>query len=245
MTPAVHRFPEHIQRLAVTVQPHREPPHDPRIDSAWEKLRAQNPRLHGGGIYNVLSIDPDRARITAAYDLYKRLVVQPEVDTGIHQLSVSALCTAPSPNGPAVLIGQRGRQTRIYGGMWQICPAGGVEPPEDPADLRDLTHDDLRRNLAREVEEEVGLDLADRPATPLAIVHDPTARSYDIVLRVEFGAAQPLRPQQGSTWEHMDIRWLPLRDIPDFDRQHRIIEPTRALFRSLGWLGQAEPATGR
>ncbi len=237
MLVALYRFPAHVQRVDVSVQPFRQPPDDERVDAAWEKLRQQNPRLFGGGIYNVLAVDADRGRITAAYDLYKRLVVQPDVETGVNQLSVSALATAPGAGGqPCVLIGQRGQQTRIYGGMWQLCPAGGVEPPDNPADLADIGHDKIRADLAREFTEEVGLDLGDLPARPLAVVHDRIARSYDIVLRVEFAAAQPLRPQHGSGWEHLDLRWLPIAEVPAFDRAQRIIEPTRALFRSLGWL---------
>jgi 8-oxo-dGTP pyrophosphatase MutT (NUDIX family) len=241
MTPAaVYRFPHELEELHVCVRPYREPPKRGDVDQVWEEMRRQNPRLYGGGLYNVTGIDPQRGRIDAEYDLYKRLVVQPRVETGVIQLSVSALALAPSEHGePCVLIGKRGDETRIYGGMWQICPAGGVEPPEDITRLGDIGFGKIRADLAREFEEEVGIDLGSRPARPLAVVHDRVARSYDVVLRVEFDRAPPPRPPRGNHWEHQDIRWQSLRDLPAFDRRERIIEPTRALFRSLGWLDQA------
>jgi 8-oxo-dGTP pyrophosphatase MutT (NUDIX family) len=243
---AVYRIPPGVREVRVHILPYREPPQRDDVDRAWEAMKRENPRLFGGGLYNVLEIDADRGRITAEYDLYKRLVVQPRVETGVNQLSVSALATAPDESGdPCVLIGKRGQQTRIYGGRWQICPAGGVEPPEDIAALGDIGHEKIRRDLAREFEEEVGIDLDDRPALPIAIVHDRIARSYDLVLRVEFDRPCTPRPHSGNRWEHMEIRWQSLRDLAAFDRSERIIEPTRALFRALGWLSEDGDEPGR
>jgi 8-oxo-dGTP pyrophosphatase MutT (NUDIX family) len=240
---AVRLFPAHIERITVEVAPCAEPPVDEDIQRVWSRMQRENPRLFGGGIYNVLSLDPGRGRILAAYDLYKRLVVQPEIDTGVNQLSVSGLIIAPGDDGRRrILIGKRGEQTRMYGGMWQICPAGGVEPPEDTGSLRTLTHEDLTAQLERELEEEVGMRLGGAGAPrPIAIIHDAAARSYDIVLRVDFDHPCPPRPQKGAGWEHAEIRWVPLEEIPEFCSRRQVIAATRALFGSLGWLTPHNP----
>ena len=241
MSASVLPFPPAARDLRVHVLPYHPPPTDPRVEEVWKRMERDNPRLFGGGVYNVIEIDPACARITAAYDLYKRFVVQPEVQTGITQLSVSGLTVARN----SVLLGQRGHQTRIYGGMWQICPAGGIEPPGDPSALRDLTLADVAENLAREFEEEVGIDPTGRDVLPIAVVHDPVARSQDVVLRVEFDHAQDPRPKPGSGWEHLDIRWVPIADLPAFAQEHTLIAPSEALFRELGWLPEAPSSSGR
>jgi 8-oxo-dGTP pyrophosphatase MutT (NUDIX family) len=243
----VFLFGPEVRGVHVSLVASTPPPEDDRVERVWGRLKQQNPKLFGGGVYSVLRFSMVRGEIKAAYDLYKRLVVQPEVETGVSQLSVSALAIGPDPEKrPCVLLGQRGEQTRIYGGMWQICPAGGVDPPENASDLRDLVHTDVEGALRREFDEEVGFAAPAGVLAPVAIVHDKVARSYDVVLAADFAHLPEPRPRNGSGWEHMAFEWVPIAQLPRFAREHPLIEPTAELFRALRWLpGQAAPRAGR
>jgi 8-oxo-dGTP pyrophosphatase MutT (NUDIX family) len=228
--------PAHARSLRVVID--RTPvPVDPqtarRTEEVWERKRRENPRLFGGALLSVESLDLARGVVRARVDEYKRLVVRPEVPTGVAQLSASAVLLAPDDRGRrCVLLGKRGEKTRMYPGLWQLCPAGGVEPPEDGR--AELTHTHLADEVAREMREEAGIEPPqDRPPA-LCIVHDLEAGSYDVIVRVDLGRAVEPRPQRHAQWEHQDLRWVPLDDIDHFDGGGRIIASTRAVLAHLG-----------
>jgi 8-oxo-dGTP pyrophosphatase MutT (NUDIX family) len=224
--------PEHARSLRVVID--RTPARldaetARRTDEVWERKRRENPRLFGGGVLSVESLDLARGIVRARLDEYKRLVVQPEVDTGVAQLSASAVLLAPDDRGfLSVLLGKRGEKTRMYPGLWQLCPAGGVEPPEDGR--AELTHADLADEVAREMREEAGIDPREGRPPALCIVRDVEASSYDIVMRVDLDRAVPPRPQREARWEHEDLRWVALEELDEFGREHRVIASTRAVL---------------
>jgi hypothetical protein len=124
-------------------------------------------------------------------------------------------------------------RTRMYGGMWELGPSGGVEPPPGRASL---CEGDLVEQLQREFEEETGSSARLRGVRVAAVCHDLVAHSYDVVFvceasAAEVGAAGPER------WEYEGLRWAPVESLRDFDRGHagEIIAPTRGLFRFFGW----------
>lgn len=209
---------------------------DAAVEAEWARMRRDNPRLFDGPVLSVARMDAG-GEIVGRRDSYRRLVVQPAVPTGVQQLSVTGVILGPDDAGrECVLLGRRGRGTRMYGGMWELAPSGGLDPPAPGR--ADLAIDDLRAQLARELHEEVG----GRPAGSLAdaelaaVLHDAAAHSYDLTLRCRAGRALG---EHGPVerWEYDSVRWLPLADIAGFDRDHaaEIIPPTRALFRVLGW----------
>jgi 8-oxo-dGTP pyrophosphatase MutT (NUDIX family) len=211
------------------------PPADPALDRAverrWQAMKRQNPRLFGGGVLSVSSLDAAAGLIRCRRDDYRRLVVQPDVPTGVLQLAISGLVLAPDARGrPHVLLGRRGHRTRMYGGMWELTPAGGVEPPVPPA--RELAHGDLAAELVRELREETGLEPPPTRALPpaLCIVLDRLASSYDIILRLDLPEPSTPRPSPGSQWESLEFRWLSLDDVSRFLAHEPVIEPTRAVL---------------
>jgi 8-oxo-dGTP pyrophosphatase MutT (NUDIX family) len=181
-------------------------------------------------VLSVTGLDAGRGIIRCRRDTYQRLVVQPQVATGVEQLSVTGVLTGRDATGRAcVLLGKRSAETRMYAGMWELGPAGGISPPPD--DHAELDHQAITAELLREVQEEIGLQVASAHAQPMGIVYDPHAHSYDISMRIDLGEASDLRPHG---WEYAGVRWLPIDEIPFLlESGERLIPPTRLLLSRL------------
>jgi len=214
------RFGPGVERIRVVIEDGEPPPASSDAVRVWDELRAAIPRLFNGGLLSVVSIDAQRGVIRARRDTYQRLVVQPRVKTGVRQLSV----TGAVERRGEILLGRRGPGTRMYAGMWELAPAGGVEPP--PPGVRELTHEALVNELRREAREEAGLEITGA-GMPLAIVYDAAAESYDIVLRVETAG-----DATSGDWEYQELRWVPMAGLRAFEHEHapEIIPPTRAIM---------------
>lgn len=203
------------------------------VHAEWARQCALNPRLHHGAVLSVVSLDAERGEVLVKRETYQRYAVQPRVMTGVRLLAVTAVMTARDDDGnELVMLGRRGEGVRMYPGMWELGPAGGVGVPA--ASVMEMDSAQLMSHLADEVEEEVGL-LVDH-GVAVAVVRDHVARSDDVVFRVDVGrvdhAARVARP---ANWEYSETRWV--RDIAAFAAMNegQIIGPTRALFRLFGW----------
>ncbi|MEM7755828.1 MAG: hypothetical protein AAF297_09360 [Planctomycetota bacterium] len=247
-------------RVIITDDP--PPPSTPEleehIDQLWQHKRAANPRLFDAPVLAYVNDDPTTHTITARRDTYKNLAVQPDLprhaQPALTQLSLTAVLLAPDHQGePHVFLGKRSPDTRIYGDLWELGPAGGIDCP--PISQPELDHIDLWANLRNEITEELGLNVAlpvggaptglgaTRSITPIALAHDPFAHSVDIVYRVELttpvedltNAADPHTTR--ASWEYPATRWIPTAQLAAFDdtETDAIIPPTRALLRRLGW----------
>jgi hypothetical protein len=208
-----------------------------RLDELWARESARNPRLFDGPILSAVEIDAAAAHLRCRRATYRELLAHPVVDTGVLQVSVTGLTTAPDAHGrECVLLARRSPQTRIYGSMWELAPSGGLDPPPRTASDADETMAGQAAwdQLMAEVEEELGLNPAAlTPADPLCLCTDPVARSIDIVLPVRLPA--PAAP--AHAWEYLDARWISREDLPAFVNDHAadVIAPTRELLRWLGW----------
>lgn len=206
---------------------------DAAVEAEWARKRAINPRLFDGPILSVRNIDVATGLVDCVFESYKRLVVQPEVDTGVRQLSITGVLTARDAVGvERVLLGRRSHKTRMYGGMWQNCPAGGIDP--DPG-ANGLDQKALTEQLLREVKEESGLGPRGG-AAPVAIIFDETARSHDIIVPIDLGTIGDLSTTRG--WEYDELRWVPTSSIAEFEctSVSGIMAITRAIFRLRGWI---------
>ncbi len=206
------------------------PVDDAAIDAEWERKRALNPRLFDGPVLSVEGVDGRTVR--CVLDTYKRLVVQPAVETGVRQLSVTGVLLATGAAGTKhVLLGRRSHRTRMYGGMWQNCPAGGIDP--DPL-WTSMGQPEIAAELLREVKEEAGLEVRS-VGTPVALIYDETARSHDLIVPVEVGEV----PATIRGWEYDELRWLDTARVREFETAEggQIMAITRAVFRIMGWIG--------
>lgn len=236
----------------------RDPELEARIDRAWAERCAANPMLYDGPMLAYSGYDDGRGEIRARRERYRRLAVFPAVRTGVSQVGVTGVLTAnDGERGPVVLLAQRSERTRCYGGMWELAPSGGIEPPEieppegDPnaAGPVTLRQADVLRSLLDELETELGIGgggggnvaPAFDHAHAVAIVNDPFAPSVDVVVHLEWPGPPPQMPGpggEGGRWEYTASRWVAVEGLAAFDAEHgeRIIPPTRALLRAL-WPG--------
>lgn len=210
------------------------------VHDRWETLRRENPRLYNAGVLSVVSVDFERGEILCRRDTYQRLVVQPQVRTGVRQLSVTGVLSAPDRTGRLhVLLGRRGAGTRIYPGLWELGPSGGVPSPSPSIESLDARS--LAACLYDEIAEEIGVDLHQTVACAgvCALVRDHIASSDDVILRLDLaGHLDPGVPLPPANWEYEETRWVPVDELTSLDQAGdlAIIEASRALMRLLGWL---------
>lgn len=199
----------------------------------WAQLLAKNPRHFDGPILAIESFDPDTNSIRARCEGYKRLAVQPEADTGVRILSVTGFITALDKNNqPCVLIARRSEQTRVHGGLWELAPSGGIDPPGQASSL---TLDHVRAQLATEMREELGLELDASVARPVALVVEDAGFSVDIVLRLDTNAPIESLGVNTDSWEYTGARWIPLDEAVRSAGQSsdELIPSTRNMLRSI------------
>jgi ADP-ribose pyrophosphatase YjhB (NUDIX family) len=222
------RFPAGVRRVRVTIEPGAPPAASAEVERVWAEMVAANPRLYNGPVLAVTVIDATAGVVRARRDTYQRLVVQPRIQTGVRQLAVTGVVARREGGRTRVLLGRRSAQTRMYAGMWELGPAGGVEPP--PGGAHEIDHDGLVEQLRREAMEETGLDLAG-DGMPLALVFDAQAESYDLLLRME----SEREPRESKRWEYQEVLWVPVEELREFVRQNEaaVIPPTRAIIREL------------
>ncbi len=226
--------------LRIRIEQHPPGPARPevsaRIESEWARQSAANPRLFDGPVLSVVRMEPGED-IRVRRDSYKRLAVQPAVETGVEQLSVTGVVLCRDAAGTdRVFVGRRSRQTRIYGDMWELGPSGGVDPPS--WNRAELAEADLIFQLQREFAEETGYAAPLSDIRAHAICQDQVARSCDIVFVCRVDDPGPSPAADAERWEYDRFQWIPLASIPELYQLHggQIIPPTRALFRFFGWL---------
>lgn len=208
-------------------------------ETAWKTMLDANPRLHDGPIWSV--VEADAARLTVRADRYKRLAVQDDATIGglgVRQLGVKGLVVGHDKSGtPRLLLARRGSETRIYAGMWEIAPGGGVDPRAAPS------AESIAVALGQEFQEELGLELpASARPMPVALIDDPIARSVDVLLRVDWpGVVSPragLCGQGSCSWEYVDAVWISAGEVGEFAARSAdaISPPTVAVLAWMGWL---------
>lgn len=222
-----------------------------RVDAFWERATAANPRLFDGPMLSCVETDPDAAILRCRRATFRHLVCQPTVETGTMQTSVTGVLTAfDERDRHHVLLARRGPHTRVYPGMWELAPSGGIDPPTPTTSggPGHLTGQDAWAQLTLELEEELaplglgGIASYLSAPDPPCLCIDHAARSVDIVLpvRVRFDPTEPgdNGPPDPAGWEYTDARWVPLHELTLFDKRHAadIIPPTRALLRFFGWV---------
>lgn len=150
---------------------------------------------------SLVEMDPATGRLTAARASYRDLALGERFDTGILQLSVTAVVLrCDRAGGDRVLMARRGESTRIYPGLWEIIPAGGIDADSD------FDEREVFAQAARELREEAGVDWPLRDLRLRCALIDHPARSMDLVLtaRVDDPATTPR-----TSWECSSFEWIP------------------------------------
>lgn len=227
--------------IEINPTPHSSTPSgQSTIDAEWDRLCAENPRYFNGPILAYREPGPTPGTIRADRDEFKRLAVRPKVETGVIHLGVTGVLEARDVSGrPHVLMGRRSHQTRVFGGMWELGPSGGIDPP--PAPQRTMDAGDVWNVLINEIREEVGLRVDPDPAPPVGLLLDPVGGSMEVVVRVTI--ARPIEEllaaiedESGTNrWEYDAVRWVAIDELTRFARTQPVIAATRAVWRGLGW----------
>ncbi len=227
-----------------------------RMDEVWAREAARNPRLFDAPMLSAVEVDAAGGHIRCRRGSYRELVAHPIVDTGVLQVSVTGVCLGQDARGAEhVMLARRGAQTRIYGGMWELAPSGGLDAPVRASSdaPSEMTGRDAWDQVMLELEEELGLENSGAigPSDPACLCTDPHARSIDIVfpVRVAWVVGEAVgdgadvgavagAPVGGMAWEYDRVRWVPLAEVAAFDARHagEIIAPSRALLRWFGWV---------
>jgi hypothetical protein len=209
---------------------------------AWQRLCAANPRLHDAPIWSVeqVTASPEHAgpgevigapelRLSLRPARYRQLATQrqPELigQAGLRRvrlLGVKGFIVAEDHAArPHVLLARRHPATRVYPGLWEIAPGGGVEPHDpDRPDPAAPDGADLIGTLREELDEELGLawDTTIAAWRLLGGVDDPQADSFDLIFALRWaGPIDPSAPLPRpavtpgrASWEVTQTAWAAL-----------------------------------
>lgn len=172
-----------------------------QIDSAWNTLCAGNPRYFNAPILCFGSHDDSTGVIQSRVEEYKHHAVRDSINLGHSLLAVTGVLRARGREGQTMyFVGKRSPSTHRYGHLWEFGPCGGIDVPESDH----MTLDDITDELGRETLEEAGFEMGSGEVSPIALVHDDSVDSMDIVLRVTL----PTVPEMNTGWEYADAMWI-------------------------------------
>jgi len=168
------------------------------VERRWDALRRDNPTYYDGRILHVFGVHRNGyggAVMHVVDCAYRFHAVQREdFDLGVRPLGVKGIAVHNS----TVLIGKRSPHVAANAGLWEFAPSGVVEPDDAPGET-----------LRRELHEETGLIPAAEPIA-LAVLYDATARTWEIVFRVDVRDAECLP----RTAEYEALRWCEFDALP-------------------------------
>jgi hypothetical protein len=210
------------------------------IDQVWERANRSSDRLYNGPILAVRETDGNRGRVTCTRSDYKHLLAAELTGDGTRMLGVTGIVQArDTGDADSVLLGRRSSATRVYGGMWECAPSGGVSPPLPESSS--ISGGGLLRALSEEGMEELGWDTGACGAWIVALLHDDLARSVDVVIAATLVSSPPVLPCQNKQdrWEYVDLAWVPKSQLEEFCARHSqaISPPTLALLKYRDWIG--------
>jgi len=169
------------------------------VDRRWDALCARNPTYFDGRIWHVLGVSRNGhggATIHVQECGYRFYAIQnEEVDVGVRVLGVKGFTWREE----RVLLGLRAAFVSCYPEQWEFAPGGAAEVGVDPA-----------KTIVEELHEETGLAPAAEPVA-IAVLYDPTARTWEIVFRISANDGELHSAQR----EYTAFEWRKSDDLPD------------------------------
>ena len=202
---------------------------DPAVERRWAEMLSANPRLFDGPVLALDQLDLGAGIARCRRESYKRLAVGRETPGGIEQLSVTGVLTRRDAGGKdCVLLGRRGEQTGMYGGMWELAPSGGLDPPVSAV----LSWDEIVEQLQAELADETGLREPITGPRLVCAVRDAVARSADLVIG---GVLEGVSGVHSGNWEYPESAWMPVSEVRAFCEREPVIGTSLAVLSLLGW----------
>ncbi len=205
------------------------------IERLWQAASARlGGALFNGRVFSADVITP--ARVSGHFTEFRRIVAQmarPELfaSLGLRPLAVNGIVRLED----GVLLGRRSARTAYQARMWQLPPAGSVDPGAVDGGRIDLT-----AQLLRELSEEVGL-VAPRAGVgrPLCIVEHPGSHVLDIGIPVRIaldGATALALHARSSNGEYDPMRVVPEEDLARVltGLGEALVPPARIFLARLG-----------
>lgn len=214
--------------------------------ATWESLCAAQPRLHDGPA--VCAVLDAEDRLSVFQSSYRFVAVQQARHAlgsigspRLRLVGIKALVMVDSagPDGSRgggarrLLVGLRRDSHRMYPGMWEAIPAGGVDAlptRHDPSDGADhaasLSPSFLLEQLRREAREEIAAAIPDDASIRcLGLLIDDPACSVDVVMQV-------IADKALATSLHSRIDHPPSEELPEHHAVELLDEATLTAWLS-------------
>lgn len=208
------------------------------ITDLWRQAQKRvGDGMFNGRVFSAERMSPEL--ITGHWTEFRRLVAQFE-----RPALFAKLCLRPlSVNGilvcrDGVVFGQRSQQAIYQAGLWQLAPAGSV----DPQAIRTDGTVDVVLQAALELREELGLPFDTvHEAEPIALIEHPISHVCDlgIALRTSLTAKDVLSAHAlNANAEYESIRIVSRQEIEAFANWagEAMAPQSRILLERLGWL---------
>jgi len=157
------------------------------LDRLWELENSRRSKpLFNGRIFSVTSLEASLIRgHFVDYRLYIAQNLRPELfdRLEVRPLGVSALTLSPD----GVILGLRNFDTTQNPGLWELAPAGGIDPGCCGTDGKI----DIKAHILGELGEELGFgsDQVDDPV-PFCLIEDGRSRVLDIGVALSTGLSK-------------------------------------------------------
>ena len=166
------------------------------IDRTFAQACRENPRLHDGAIWHVLSHSRDghggvTLHVIEASYRFQAVARRERPGTPGPARPLGVKCMARAPGG--WLMGRRAPNSLTYGGEWEFLGGGALAVGELPAAA-----------ARRELREEAGVDGV---PVAVALLYDAGVGTWDIVHRVELADCTLDDPR---SWEHTELATEPV-----------------------------------
>jgi hypothetical protein len=246
----VHDLDPAVRVRVVRAMPDLDAPLDAAVERLW---RTAAERVEAGGagtLFNGRVFSADRitpAEITGHITEFRRVVAQMEQPALFAALGLRPLAVCGVGRcADGVPFGRRHPAAIYQPGMWQLPPAGSVDPSAIAADGTV----DLIAQVLAELTEELGIppDQVDRPR-PLCVVEHPGSHVSDVGLALATrltGAQVAEAHRSHANAEYDFLRVVPFAELADFvDRAgDLLVPPARVFLVRTGLLPDVGPQGG-
>jgi hypothetical protein len=239
----VHDLDPAVRVRVTRPMPGLAPSLDATVEALWRAARVRVEaggagRLFNGRVFSADAITP--GEITGHVTEFRRIVAQMEDPAlfdalGLRPLAVcGVLCCADG-----VPVGRRHAAAIYQPGMWQLPPAGSVDPGAVDPDGRV----DLRAQVLTELAEELGVAASEVGGVrPLCVVEHPGSHVSDvgIAIATELSGAQVLAAHRASgNGEYDPLVFVPFGEIAAFVTRvgAALVPPAVEFLRRAGLLG--------
>lgn len=238
----VHELEPVVRVRVVRPMPALSATLDATVETLWRAAAARVAAGGAGTLFNgrVFSADAiTPAAITGHITEFRRIVAQMEDPVlfgalGLRPLAVCGVLRCAD----GVPVGRRHPAAIYQPGMWQLPPAGSVDPGAVDADGRV----DLHAQVLTELAEELGIAAGQASVVrPLCVVEHPGSHVSDvgIELATPLTGAQVLDAhRRHGNAEYDPLRFLPFGDIAGFvaGAGDALVPPAREFLRRAGLL---------